>query len=160
MLKFFLRDATLTLAAVVGIYLQPANTLSQALVGLLTGYIAYSFHEWSHFCGARLVNASIEPAQSLWSPFLFSFDSKSNSVQQFYAMTLPGFIATALYLLFFTVGLPKEPLWANIALLFGYTLAGLTALIEGPIALYAIVKKEIPVVEIPGFGNHSFSRKP
>ena len=70
MLKFFLRDATLTLAAVVGIYLQPANTLSQALVGLLTGYIAYSFHEWSHFCGARLVNASIEPARSLWSPFL------------------------------------------------------------------------------------------
>ena len=156
MLRFFVRDSLLALAALRGIYLQPQTPVAHWLIGLLTGLAAYNFHEWSHFMGGRFAGAVMEPAKSLWSPFLFSFDSKANSLQQFHSMTLPGFIATVIYLLAFLAWLPEEPLWARVALGFGVGLASLTVIIEGPIALYSMLKRKIPVVEIPGFGNHFF----
>jgi len=82
--------------------------------------LAFLFHEWGHFSGAR-VAASISPVlEERKSFFMFSFDLKQNSRNQFLTMSLGGPVANwslvGVILLFF----PPDDL-ASIMLLAATT---------------------------------------
>jgi hypothetical protein len=152
--RFLIRDG-LILALTACLFIWPSDVFALQLAkGGLVGLCAYLFHEWAHLIGALVGNAKLSVASSLYSPFLFSFASLENSLAQFFAMTLPGFIATAMYLFVFIKFLPSQSLWGETALAIGWLLAALTIIIEGPIALYALVFRRVPAVEIPFLGDN------
>ena len=105
-------------------------------------------------CFDRATLSQIDAASALWSPFLFSFDSEANSRKQFLHMTWPGFAATALYLVVYGLLLPAGVLWGDIAWAAAVFLAGLTLVIEGPIAVWTLFRRTPPPVEIPFLGNN------
>ena len=148
---FALRDGLVALAAMGGWLLGPDGRIGQILTGLLTGVVAYNLHEWGHFLGALWGKAQIRSASAIWSPFLFSFDSKTNSKKAFWTMTWPGFAMTALYLDLFWFYLPQDQLAGRLALGIAILLATLTVIIEFPLALIALIRSDLPPVEIPGF---------
>lgn len=125
----------------------------QILLGVGLGLSAYLFHEWSHLLGATLTGASVTSPESLFSPFLFSFDSKANTTAQFVHMTWPGFLATATYIGAYYLLLP-DTLWGVIARWIAIALTTATILIEGPIALWIVFRDDLPPVEIPGLAEN------
>ena len=110
---------------------------------------AYLFHEWSHLWAAHWVGAAVQPAKKWYALFLFNLSPNETSREAFSLISLAGFVATLVYLLVF-LGLPKS-VSTQTALVLGQGLATLTLIFEAPIALWAMVKKEVPPVGIPGF---------
>ncbi len=155
--KFLIRDVLVVIAAIIALAtLQNGTAAQQVFVGVVVGVCAYLFHEWAHWLGAWLVDATVVKPDRIFSPFLFSFDSRANTYAQFLAMTWPGFLATATYMACFYFLLPwQQSLWAMVALILGAMLAFATVVIEGPILLYALWKRSVPPVEIPFIGNNT-----
>ena len=146
LLRFAKRDALLVIATVVAwIAASQLDLLAlEWLAGLLLGGVAYQLHEWGHVLGARASRAQFSVAERLWSPFLFSFDASANGRRQFLVMSGAGFLATAWFLLFFGIFLPLETTRGSVAMGAALVLAGITVLVELPIALWVAAGKAIP----------------
>ena len=151
MTKFIIRDLLLAVLVLLLFLFGPDNTIMQTLIGLGIGLVIYLLHEWSHYLGAVLTQAKFNMARALYSPFLFSFDSKANSRQQFLDMSWPGFAATFTCLVILYLYRP-DTLWAEVAWIAALTLSAFTLVVEGPIFLWALIRREIPAVEIPIIG--------
>ena len=135
------------------LFLSPENITLQVCLGVGLGLTAYLFHEWAHWLGATVVNAKIDSPNFILSPFLFSFDSEANSTRQFIHMTWPGFLATAIYISAYSLFLP-DTLWGQIAWWMAVALTLATIIIEGPLALWVVLREDLPPVEIPFLGEN------
>ena len=145
---FLLRDIFILAITWGLIFSNPQNLYLQYVLGIILGVCFYLAHEWSHFLGAFLGKSRIAVAERLWSPFLFSFESESNSIRQFIMMTAGGFLATAVFLLLYFLFLP-DTVWAKVAWNISLFLTFLTIFVEMPIAIWSLYKGEIFPVEIP-----------
>lgn len=151
-LRFLMRDVViLILSALLWWWLAAYSAGAGALadfsgwiVGLMLGVCAYLAHEWSHYLGALATGSKLEIGTSLRSGFLFSFDAEQNSLSQFVVMSLAGFAATALALVFFYQGLPDAYLASRIARGSGLFLALLGLTLEVPLLLYGLVTRSVP----------------
>lgn len=85
-----------------------------AVTATLVGYVA---HEWGHLSGALLLGSKVYAPRPLFSPFLFHFDTQHNNARQFLAMSLGGFVASALFATALLVWLPLATLAAKLTLL-------------------------------------------
>ncbi|MBO6564399.1 MAG: hypothetical protein JJ956_06630 [Pseudomonadales bacterium] len=153
MRRFVFRDSAIVIVTMGLFILSPENMALQICLGVGLGLSAYLFHEWAHWLGARLVNAKIDSPDFILSPFLFSFDSEANSTRQFVHMTWPGFLATAIYITAYDLLLP-DTLWGQIAWWMAVALTLATVIIEGPLALWAVLREDLPPVEIPFLGEN------
>lgn len=151
MTKFLIRDVLLAVFVLLLFLFSPDDDIMQTLLGLGIGLVIYLLHEWSHYLGAVLTKAKFNTARVLYSPFLFSFDSKANSRQQFFRMSWPGFAATFTCLAILYLYRPDK-LWAEVAWIAALALSTFTLVVEGPIFLWALIRREIPAVEIPIIG--------
>jgi len=143
-----LRDIFILVIAAGLIVWNPKSLHLQYVLGITLGVCFYLVHEWAHFLGALLGKSRISVAGKLWSPFLFSFESESNSIRQFAIMTAGGFLATAVFLLLYFLFLP-DTVWAKVAWNISLFLTLLTIFVEMPIAIWSLYKGEIFPVEIP-----------
>jgi hypothetical protein len=102
--------------------------------GLMTVVCGFFLHEWGHLVGAWMANAAfVLPASVIETPFLFRFNNVRNSVGQFTAMSMGGFVASIVFVGWLPFGLPGHLLATTIA-------EGLTAL--GVLATL--------IIEVPG----------
>ena len=157
MSKFIVRDLLIATLVIASFLLESSNIHLQLMSGLGIGLIIYLMHEWSHYIGAILTGANLTRANSLLSPFIFSFDSKTNSRKQFIDMSWPGFASTFSCLLILYMFRPNM-IWAEAAWTAALALTTFTVLVEGPILLWTLIKREIPPVEIPLIGFNSLLR--
>lgn len=104
------------------------------LAGLSTVLVAFLAHEWGHLAGAWARRSVVYPPCSLRSVFVFYFDTDRNSGSQFVAMSLGGFVISALVVALLIAILPLGALSGRIAL----TLVGIgviaTLILEVPAA--------------------------
>jgi len=130
--------------------------LTGIVTGTLVGVGAYFVHEWGHLAGALATGSKVEPATSLKSGFLFSFDSKANDRRQFLAMSFSGFAATGLVVWAFYGFLPDEYLATRVAR--GFAMVGVFLLftIELPLVGWALLGNGLPPVESP---SHKAAQK-
>lgn len=112
------------------------------------GFCAFQFHEWGHWLGGRWAGAVMAPARVLWSPFLFQFDSRANTRRGFLHMSWPGFAATALFISFFEGVLPEGHVSTPLTRDIGRVLAGITVVVELPLALWTLFGGRIPPVPV------------
>ena len=148
MSRFVVRDALLLLLALALWILAPMFPALAVPAAIVNGLVAFELHEWGHWLGATKERAVITPARSLLSPFLFNFDSKANSRRQFLAMSWPGFLATAVFLVFFQWGLPDTHPATTLTRQIGWGLAAVTVIIEIPLALWTLAGGRIPPVPV------------
>ena len=154
MKKFLIRDGSLIAIVVLLFVLAPKTALLQVATGLGIALVVYLLHEWSHYLAALRQGAVILMADSIFSPFLFSFDSVENTQDQFIQMSWPGFAATFISVAVLYFSLP-DTLWAEVAWISVLVLTTFTLVVEGPIFLWAVFKQEVPAVEIPLIGKNS-----
>ena len=157
MKKFILRDLFLAALVLALIVIGLGNTNMQILSGLGIGLVIYLLHESSHYLGAVLTGATLKRASALYSPFLFSFDSKANSLKQYMDMSWPGFASTFSCLLILYLYRP-DTIWSEVAWFAALALSAFTLLVEGPLFLWAIIRREIPPVEIPLIDTNPVAR--
>jgi hypothetical protein len=153
--KLFARDAAIVAAAAllfnfVGGFSGgsgPLADLAGVVAGAALGLMAFPLHEWGHFLGAVATRSRIEPAASLHAFFSFSFDSRSNSLRQFFAMSFGGWLGTALSVALAYGALPDALLASRVAR--GLVLASvlLVALTEIPLIVRALATGRIPPIE-------------
>ncbi len=117
------------------------------LLGLAFGASVYLLHEWGHTLGALATGSVIAPARSLRAISLFSFDSRRNDRRQFAAMSLSGFVVTAVAVWFVYGVLPDELLASRVARGATLVLASLTVFIEFPLLAAGLITGRIPPVE-------------
>ncbi len=79
---------------------------------------------------------------------MFSLDHTTNTREQFIAVSLPAFAATAVYLSLFLVVLPRDTLPGKTALVMGLVTASLTVLIELPLFARVYRGAKLPAVEL------------
>lgn len=82
------------------------------LAASLTVFCAYLLHEWGHLLGAFWGRSVVELAPSVFSVFLFKFDTALNNRQQFLRMSAGGFIASLVAIVLLLWLLPDEG-WAR-----------------------------------------------
>ncbi len=70
--------------------------LLAVLAGAMVAVCGFLLHEWGHLLGGLSRGARMQPADGVLSIFLFKFDSSVNSREQFLAMSIGGFISSAL----------------------------------------------------------------
>ncbi len=155
MLRFLVRDLSVVLLTLILLLLQPVHPALQCLLGAGMGLVAYLSHEWGHYLGARYANARVNTAKSLFSPFLFSFNSQDNSTAQFVCMSWSGFAATGVYIVTYWLLLP-DTLWGQIAWAIAAFLAAVTLVLELPLALWVLFRSDLPPIEIPIIGENRF----
>lgn len=126
----------------------PLQGTSAYACGVLTGICALQLHEWGHIWGAFRSRADIYPPKYWWHPFMFSLDHTTNTREQFLAVSLPAFAATAVYLSVFLLLLPRDTLAGKTALIMGLVTASLTVLIEVPLFIKVYRGGELPPVEL------------
>ena len=128
----------------------PVADLSGLLVGAALGACALPLHEWGHFLGAVASRSEMRPAESLRRLFAFSFDSRSNSLRQFLAMSFGGWVGTAAAVWVAYAVLPPELLATRVAR--GMTLLSvlLVVVTEVPLLARAFWTGRIPPVETGG----------
>lgn len=105
------------------------------LTGLIAGFITVGLaHEWFHLLGARFAEGtySINAKPGL---FIFDWDFKENSVQQFFTMSIAGSIGSILGLcLLWSATVPDNV--GRISLLAGATASfAFAAIIEWPVLM-------------------------
>lgn len=66
------------------------------LTGALTAFSGFLGHEWGHLIGARMANGVYAPPDSVFSIFLFKFNSDLNTNAQFVSMSMGGFVSSVL----------------------------------------------------------------
>jgi len=123
------------------------SDLSGVLLGALAGAGAFLVHEWGHLLGALASRSVVQPAASLRSPFVFRFDSRSNSRGQFLVMSFAGFVATAAVVWAAYAVLPSELLASRVARGAVVFLAVLGVVLEVPLVIYALVSGRVPPLE-------------
>jgi hypothetical protein len=125
----------------------PLADLAGVVAGLSTGVCVFLVHEWGHWLGAFATSASVTPAKSLASPFLFSFDSQANSRRQFLVMSFGGWAASAIIAALAYTLLPGELFAARVARGVVSLNVFLIVLIEVPLVAWALVTGRVPPVE-------------
>jgi len=125
LLALVLRDAAVILVAVAlwslilrGLLPGGAGSVALAvLTAAVTLFCGFLAHEWGHLLGALAAGSVVElPAGPLQSVFLFRFDVGRNDGRQFCAMSLGGFIASILGVVFLVFVLPRGELATTLAL--------------------------------------------
>jgi len=124
-----------------------AGDFAGVIAGVLVGVSGYLLHEWGHLLGAVLAGSTVQPGRSLASGFLFSFDSQANTRRQFVALSLGGWLATALVLWGVYALLPDGLFASRVARGFVSGNVLLVVLIEIPLVVYALVTGNVPPVE-------------
>lgn len=119
---------------------------SGVAAGAMLGICAYLLHEWGHLLGALAMRSRLEAAQSLRAGFIFSFDSRENSLAQFLVMSFSGFVATAAVVWAYYVYLPDGLLATRVARGIVLLLAFGGIVAEFPLVLFALRKRAIPRV--------------
>lgn len=154
-LKFALRDLALIATTALLWWAFADATAGPGLVsdllglilGLAFGVSVFLLHEWGHWLGAFWGKSDIQAPASLQSFYLFSYNSKTNSRKQFLAMSLCGFVVTAVAVAV-ALGPLAEPLQsARVARGAIAFLASLTLFIEIPLLLFSLVSSKLPPVE-------------
>ena len=106
--------------------------LTAPVAGALTAIAGYLFHEWGHLAAARISGATVRLPERASEIFLFNFHSDRNTPRQFLTMSMGGFIASAISIVFLLFVLPLDTLAGKLAL----ALVGLgvlaTAILELP----------------------------
>jgi hypothetical protein len=125
----------------------PLADLAGVTAGLGTGICVFVIHEWGHLLGAFATGSTVTPARSLASAFLFSFDSRSNSRQQFLVMSYGGWIASALVAGIAYALLSPELFAARVARGVVALNVVLIVLIEVPLVVWSLVTGRVPPVE-------------
>jgi hypothetical protein len=150
--KLAARDASIIAVALIVWWLVADLSAREGALGDFTGFVAglllgatgFVLHEWGHLLAALATRSVVEPAQSLRSSFIFSFDSRGNSLAQFLVMSVGGFIVTALVVWSFYVYLPDDLLASRVARGAALFLAFLGVSLELPLFLLAIHRRAIP----------------
>lgn len=124
-----------------------AGDFAGVIAGVTIGVCGYLLHEWGHLLGALAAGSSVRAPRSLASGFLFSFDSRANSRRQFLALSLGGWIATALVLWFVYAQLPSDLFASRVAR--GAVAANvlLVVLLEVPLVVFSLVTGKVPPVD-------------
>jgi hypothetical protein len=92
------------------------GTVVSILAGLSIGVVAFVAHEWGHAAGSKLSGATIYFADRVSSLFLFSFDTSASTKNQFVAMSMGGYAASAAALVAALVWLPRDQLSGQVGL--------------------------------------------
>ena len=146
---YALRDAVIVAVTLLSWWGSQSIETLGIIAGVGLGMSAYLFHEWAHLLAAIRQKASVEFATRWYAIFLFSMRSAVISRRAFFEISLAGFLATLLYLLFF-LSLPPSNVQA-VAMLLAQCLATLTLIFEAPIAIWAMVTDRVPAGDIPFF---------
>ena len=123
------------------------SDVTGVLLGMLFGASAFLAHEWGHLLGALASRSVIQPPAGLSSPFVFTFESRSNSRRQFLIMSVSGFVATAIALWVVYGLLGSELLATRVARGAVVFLAFLTVVLEFPLVGYSLVAGRVPPLE-------------
>lgn len=91
----------------------------QTGVALLTTLVGFLVHEWGHLLGALAYRAKVHAPHRWYELFLFHFDGRNNTARQFIAMSIGGFIASAIVVAVLLASLPLNTLAGILALAFG-----------------------------------------
>jgi membrane protein YdbS with pleckstrin-like domain len=86
------------------------------LTVVITVLTSYEGHEWGHLTGAVATGAVVHAPRQLIHQFLFHFDGKQNSRQQFVGMSIGGLAASVAVLILLLQVLPLSTWSAKIAL--------------------------------------------
>ncbi len=105
-----------------------------ALVGAMTAYCGYLVHEWGHLLGALSAGSVVHLPERVLSVFLFQFDSDRNDSRQFLRMSMGGFVASALAIVFLVAVLPLQAWSGRIAMLLVFLGVVATFILEVPVA--------------------------
>lgn len=153
--RFALRDLSIV-ALVVALWrlLAPFTHGGSALadflgvpLGLAVAVACYLGHEWGHLAGALATRSCVAAPRSLAAPQIFSFDSKANSRGQFLVMSFSGFAMTGVALAVVYGALPDGLLASRVARGSVLFLTALTVLVELPLVIWSLVRKDLPPVE-------------
>ena len=106
--------------------------LGTALMTVLSGYLV---HEWGHLLGAYYRGSVVHLPETPLAAFLFRFDTGRNSREQFLAMSLGGFISSAIAVAVLFLLLPWELLASKVALALVVLGVVATFILEVPSAL-------------------------
>jgi hypothetical protein len=90
--------------------------LTAILAGTLTAICGYLFHEWGHLAAALLAKSEVRLPERASEIFLFNFDVDRNNPRQFTAMSLGGFVASTIAIVFLLRVLPPGVLATKISL--------------------------------------------
>lgn len=150
--RFLIRDSVIVATAILAWWLLApvsagaglAADLTGWIVGLLLGVCAYLAHEWSHYLGALAMGSSVTVSDRVDGGFLFRFEAEGNTLAQFVVMSLAGFAATALAIIFFYTALPDAWLASRVARGGALFLALLGVTLEVPLLLYGLVIRRVP----------------
>lgn len=150
--KFLARDGAILAAALLLWRGAAANSAGTGILadftgfvsGILLGMSAYVLHEWGHVLGGLVSGSALRWNASLGSGFMFSFDTRRNSLSQFVVMSFGGFIATAVVMATYYVWLPDTLLATRIARGAVAFLAFLGLTLEVPLLLYSVLRGGVP----------------
>ena len=95
------------------------------LTGGLTAFSGFLGHEWGHLIGARMAKGVYAPPDSVFSIFLFKFNSDLNTREQFVSMSMGGFVSSVIIVAFLFAVLSFDRLADQVAL--GLTILGVIA---------------------------------
>lgn len=121
-----------------------------ALLGLL---FSLALHEWSHYAGARLMRAHMQPVTRL-RLFVFNWDFRRNSTTQFLVMSGAGTAGSALAIALLALTLaPRGPggMAAVAAASGGLIFAGI---IEWPVLL-RVMRGAEPLAALQAIGRRT-----
>jgi hypothetical protein len=99
--------------------------LCSALTVIATVLVSFEVHEWGHLTGAVASGSTVYAPRQLIHPFLFHFDGKKNSRQQFVAMSVGGLAASLIASAVLLATLPLATWSAKIIL--GIVVIGIIA---------------------------------
>ena len=142
--KHALRDAAVVAATLAVWRIEGGGTATAVGAGVLAALCGYLVHEWGHLGGAWLSGSVVHLPESVFSTFLFHYDSDRNRREQFLAMSCAGFVATGLVVALFVAVLPLDSLAGRVAL--GLTALGVlaTVVLEFPPAWRVLRGGSIP----------------
>jgi hypothetical protein len=103
-----------------------------ALMTVLTGYLV---HEWGHLLGAYYRRSVVHLPETPLAAFLFRFDTGRNNREQFLAMSMGGFISSAIAVAALFLLLPWALLASKVALALVVIGVIATFILEVPTAL-------------------------
>ncbi len=153
--QFAARDTALVILAVGSWWLfssysagnGPLADFVGVVVGAGLGFCAHTAHEWGHIAGGMMSRSVMRPGSSLGSFSNFVYDSKRNSRPQFLIMSLMGFIPTGVAVWLFFTYLPDAELATHVARGIVLFLVALGLLLELPLVIWALVRKDLPPVD-------------
>lgn len=116
-----------------------ANILSIVAALIVGTYLSSIFHEWGHFIGARISKSRSPMVRKPKGIFIFGFDMKNNTPNQFLWMSIGGPLGnlTLISLVYFLIPFDNFGRTALFALVVGKLVA--VIVFEGPIILRAFL---------------------